>query len=121
MNTPTNTRTNTSTHTTAPGPWKDAEPGVTRRLVAAGDTMMAMEVRFEPGAEGARHSHPHEQLSRLLAGRLTFYLGDDERELGAGDVIVIPGGLEHGVLAHEESLLIDVFSPLREDLLEALR
>ncbi len=117
MNTPTNTRT----HTTAPGPWKDAEPGVTRKLVAAGDTMMAMEVRFEPGAEGARHSHPHEQLSRLLAGRLTFFLGDDERELGAGDVIVIPDGLEHGVLAHEESLLIDVFSPLREDLLRALR
>lgn len=103
------------------GAWKNAEPGVTRRLVAAGDKMMAMEVRFEPGAEGARHSHPHEQLSRLLQGRMTFYLGDEERELNAGDMIVIPGGLEHGVLAHEESLLIDVFSPLREDLLGALR
>ncbi len=110
---------NTSTPTS--GPWKPAEPGVTRRLVAAGETMMAMEVRFDSRAEGARHSHPHEQLSRLLAGRLTFYLGDDEKELNAGDVIVVPGGLEHGVLALEESLLIDVFSPLREDLLEALR
>ena len=103
------------------GPWKSAEPGVTRRLVAAGDKTMAMEVRFERGAEGARHSHPHEQLSRLLAGRMTFYLGEDEKELNAGDMIVIPGGLEHGVLALEQSLLLDVFSPLREDLLEALR
>ena len=103
------------------GPWKDAEPGVTRRLVAAGDKTMAIEVRFEPGAEGARHSHPHEQLSRLLEGRMTFYLGEEEKELKAGDVIVIPGGLEHGVLAHEASLLLDVFSPPREDLLEALR
>ena len=111
----------TSVDSLVTGRWKNAEPGVTRRLVAAGKTMMAMEVRFEPGAEGARHSHPHEQLSRLLEGRMTFYLGDGERELNAGDVIVIPGGLEHGVLAHEESLLIDVFSPLREDLLEALR
>ena len=107
--------------TPMPGAWKNAESGVTRRLVAAGESMMAMEVRFEPGAEGARHSHPHEQLSRLLDGRMTFYLGDEARELKVGDVIVIPGGLEHGVLAHEESLLIDVFSPLREDLLEALR
>lgn len=112
---------NTPVSTPVTGAWKNAEPGVTRRLVAVGDTMMAMEVRFEPGAEGARHSHPHEQLSRLLGGRMTFYLGDEERELSAGEVIVIPGGLEHGVLAHEECLLIDVFSPLREDLLEALR
>lgn len=111
----------TSTNTSMTETWKNAELGVTRRVVAAGDKMMAMEVRFEPGAEGARHSHPHEQRSRLLNGRMTFYLGDEERELNAGDVIVIPGGLEHGVLAHEESLLIDVFSPLREDLLEALR
>lgn len=103
------------------GPWKPAEAGVTRRLVAAGAKTMAMEVRFEPGAEGARHSHPHEQLSRLLAGHMTFYVGDEEKDLQAGDMIVIPGGLEHGVVAHEASLLLDVFAPLREDLLEALR
>jgi len=103
------------------GPWKPAEAGVTRRLIAKGDKTMAMEVRFEKGAKGNLHSHPHEQLSRLLKGRMTFYLGDKQKEVTEGEMVLIPGGLEHGVLAHEASLLLDVFSPVREDLLEALK
>ena len=103
-----------------PGDWKTAEPGVTRRLLTRGEKTMTMEVRFEKGAKGARHSHPHEQVSRVLEGHMTFFLGDTQHELFKDDMIVIPGDLEHGVLAHTESTLLDIFSPVREDLLEAL-
>jgi quercetin dioxygenase-like cupin family protein len=102
------------------GSWKPAEPGVKRRMVAGGKNMMAMEVSFEVGAEGTKHSHPHEQVSRLLKGRITFFLGDETYELIEGQMIVIPGNVVHGVRAHEESLLLDIFSPPREDLIKAL-
>ncbi len=100
--------------------WKPAEAGVTPRMVASGKNMMAMEVRFEAGAEGNKHSHPHEQVSRLLKGRMAFFLGDETHELKEGEMIVIPSNVIHGVRAHEESLLLDIFSPPREDLITAL-
>lgn len=100
--------------------WQAAEPGVTRRLVANGASMTAMEVRFDTGAEGALHHHPHEQVSHVLEGRFTFRLGDTEVEVKAGDTVRIPGDLPHGVVAHERSRLLDVFSPPREDLLQAM-
>jgi quercetin dioxygenase-like cupin family protein len=102
------------------GNWKPAESGVKRRMVASGKNMMAMEVSFEVGAEGAKHSHPHEQVSRLLKGRMTFFLGDETYELTEGQMIVIPSNVVHGVRAQEESLLLDIFSPPREDLIKAL-
>ena len=102
------------------GEWKPAEVGVKRRMVANGKHMMAMEVCFEASAEGNKHSHPHEQVSRLLKGRMTFFLGDESYELTEGQMIVIPGNIIHGVRALEESLLLDIFSPPREDLIKAL-
>lgn len=100
--------------------WQPAEAGVKRRLVAVGESMTAMEVLFEPGATGSAHSHPNEQVTRVLEGRFTFRIGDRELEVGAGDTLRIPGGVEHEVVAHETGRLLDVFTPPREDLLAAM-
>lgn len=100
--------------------WQPAEPGVTRRLVAVGESMTAMEVRFDSGAAGAAHSHPNEQITRVLEGRFTFRIGGREVEVKAGDTLRIPGDVEHGVVAHEAGRLLDVFTPPREDLLAAM-
>ncbi|RIH88473.1 Cupin domain protein [Meiothermus luteus] len=97
--------------------WEAAEPGVARRLVALGQRMMAIRVRFSEGAEGALHAHPHEQITQVLRGRFRFWLGARELELAPGDTLLIPAGVEHGALALEEGELLDIFSPLREDLL----
>ncbi|GGR73097.1 cupin [Deinococcus seoulensis] len=110
-------------HPAAPAPllrlgddWSPAEPGVTRRLVARGTSLMAMQVRFESGAAGARHAHPHEQLTLVLSGRFRFVLGDTPHEISAGQSLAIPGGTEHEALALEAGELLDMFSPVREDL-----
>ncbi|CAM3380918.1 cupin domain-containing protein [Marinicrinis lubricantis] len=101
------------------GKWMDAEPGVKRKIFPPGHHLMLMEVHFEPGAEGYEHSHPHEQLSYCLQGRLEFRLNGVPTIVTAGETIVIPGNVKHGVTALEESRLLDTFYPLREDLLNS--
>lgn len=97
--------------------WFPAEPGVVRKLVALGEQLTAMQIRFEAGAAGARHQHPHEQLTLVLSGRFRFVLGQTTHDLGAGESVSIPGSLGHEALALEAGELLDMFTPVRDDLL----
>lgn len=97
--------------------WESAEPGVKRKIFPPGNELMMMEVRFEEGAIGYEHSHPHEQMSYCLKGRLEFTIDGQVHLLQEGETISIPGGAKHGVKALEQSALLDSFTPLREDLL----
>lgn len=99
------------------GEWEPAEPGVKRYIFSPGASLMMMEVRFEEGAEGYMHSHPHEQMSYCLKGAIEFTIDGVKTVVRAGETIVIPGGAKHGVKALEPSALLDTFTPLREDLL----
>ncbi|GGG00034.1 hypothetical protein GCM10010916_16590 [Paenibacillus abyssi] len=56
------------------GEWENAEPGVKRKIFAPGERLMMMEVHFEAGAEGYLHSHPHEQMSYCLKGKIQFVI-----------------------------------------------
>lgn len=99
--------------------WENAEPGVKRKIFSPGSALMMMEVHFEEGAEGYEHSHPHEQMSYCIAGKLEFRLDGQVHLLEAGETISIPGGVRHGVKALTKSILLDAFTPLREDLLKS--
>ena len=100
------------------GEWEPAEPGVTRKIFEPGSSIMMMEVRFEAGAEGYAHSHPHEQISYCLRGAVEFTVDGKKTTVRAGETIFIPGGATHGVKALEPSALLDSFTPLRDDLLK---
>ena len=97
---------------------KDLGGGVTRRVLAHNPDIMAVEVSFEKGARGDRHTHPHTQISYALSGKFIYSLDDEEYELDPGDSIVVPGGAEHGTLCLEKGALLDVFTPQREDFLK---
>lgn len=99
------------------GEWESAEPGVKRKILPPGESLMMMEVHFVAGAEGYEHSHPHEQLSYCLKGELLFRLDGEPVTIRTGQSIVIPSGVKHGVTAMEDSVLLDAFTPLRQDLL----
>lgn len=100
------------------GIWENAEPGVRRRILNAGEALMMMEVHFEQGAEGYEHSHPHEQMSYCLKGSFLFRIDGVEQRVSQGEAVVIPSDAKHGVTALEEgSALLDAFTPLRLDLL----
>lgn len=101
------------------GVWEPAEPGVTRCILNAAAGLMMMEVHFEEGAEGYEHSHPHEQMSYCLRGSFTFRIDGAEHSLKAGQSIAIPPNAKHSVTALQaDSALLDVFTPIREDLLK---
>ena len=99
------------------GVWESAEPGVRRRILQAQGRLMLMEVAFEADAAGYEHSHAHEQISYCIAGRFEYSLAGQIHVLSAGESIYVPGNVRHGARALEPGTLIDVFTPVREDLL----
>ena len=90
-------------------------PGVVRRTLTEGERMMLIEVTLAQGAVVPPHTHPHEQIGYLASGRLLFEVGDERRELAAGDSWLVPPNVPHQVTALEPSVAIDIFSPPREE------
>jgi len=87
------------------------------RKIAAGDQEMIVWWSMKAGAHAAAHKHPHEQIAVMLKGKMEFRLGGEKRTCGPGDVVVIPGGVEHEAYFPEDTEVIDVFAPPREDFL----
>lgn len=95
----------------------DLGGGVTRRVLSYDDNIMSVEVSFETGAVGAVHTHPHTQCSYVLSGKFSYSVEGESVELNPGDSIVVPSGLPHGTVCLEKGVLLDVFTPMREDFL----
>ncbi|PSL18895.1 cupin domain-containing protein [Shimia abyssi] len=91
---------------------------VTRQVLSDHPDLMVVAFRFDAkGAEGALHNHPHVQSTYVESGRFRFTLGDEEREVGPGDSFVIPSGMTHGCICLEAGMLVDCFTPRRDDFL----
>lgn len=93
----------------------DPEPGLKRQLLAYNKNLMLVRHLMQKGWEGARHSHPHDQLVYVIKGRLSFTGGSTTFDVKTGDSFVVPGGIEHQASAIEESEVLDIFNPYRED------
>ena len=92
-------------------------PGVEIYTTAAEKMMMSL-VEFEPHAVVQPHAHPHEQMGMVLEGRAVFFVGNEERILGPGQMYQIPGGVTHKVVALDEPVrALDFFYPIREEYL----
>jgi quercetin dioxygenase-like cupin family protein len=89
--------------------------GIVRKVLAYTDSIMCVEHYFETGAEGALHSHPHTQITYIAEGRFSFTVGDETREVSKGDTLCKQGGVKHGCVCLEKGLLVDFFTPKRED------
>lgn len=91
------------------------EVGMTRQLLAWSKDLMLIRHRFERGWIGAAHSHPHHQLVYILSGSIRIVAGGEEAIAHAGDSFVVDGDVEHQAFALEDSEVLDVFTPYRED------
>jgi quercetin dioxygenase-like cupin family protein len=90
-------------------------PGVEIRTCAA-EKMMLSLVDLAPGSVVEEHAHPHEQVGMVIKGHATFYIGDEHKRLGPGDMYRIPGGVRHRVVVHDEpTQALDIFYPVREE------
>jgi len=94
-----------------------AGDGVTRRVLAYTDGLMCVENTFEKGAVGPLHSHPHTQITYVVSGRFAFTIDGETREVTAGDTLLKTDGVPHGCACLEAGVLLDIFTPMREDFL----
>ena len=84
-----------------------------------GATLMICRLTFAPGTVTTAHDHIHEQMTIVEKGRVRFVIGDEEKIFGPGDVLLFPSGFWHGAtMLDEEVVLVDIFSPRREDFLK---
>ena len=100
-------------------PYKELESGVRRRIRSWGPELMAVEVAFDAQGQGAVHTHPHSQLTYCLTGSFRFEVDGKPVPLRQGDTIYFPSNVPHGCVALEAGLLLDVFTPARQDFAAA--
>jgi len=96
---------------------KAPAPGVIRKVLAYCDELMCVRNEFEKGAIGAIHSHPHTQITYVAEGRFRFTIEDEVREVGKGDTLCKRDGVKHGCECLEKGVLVDFFTPMREDFI----
>ena len=90
-------------------------PGVKLKTMWGEKIMMSL-VELDPKSEVPMHSHPHEQAGMVLEGEFEFTIGTESKKVSKGEYYIIPGGVEHKVVAGPNpAVALDIFSPPRED------
>jgi quercetin dioxygenase-like cupin family protein len=97
--------------------YRPALAGIEQKTLVYGDKTLMVEFRLQKDASLPMHTHPHEQAGYLVKGRIRLTIGADVHEVSPGDSWCIPGGVLHGAEIIEESVAVEVFSPVREDYL----
>lgn len=98
--------------------WEQTAPGMKRKVMAYDESLMLVRVEFEKNAVGALHSHPHVQISHVEAGVFEVEIAGEKKVLKKGDAFYVPPHAIHGAVCLEAGVLIDVFSPMREDFIK---
>jgi quercetin dioxygenase-like cupin family protein len=96
--------------------WEASAPGVVRKVLCHDAGIMLVRFKFEAGAVGAAHSHPHIQCSVIESGVFDVTINGKTKRLGAGDSYLVAPNLVHGAVAVEPGVIVDSFTPMREDL-----
>jgi quercetin dioxygenase-like cupin family protein len=91
------------------------EPGMQRNVLAYDPRLMLVRNFMNAGWKGARHSHPHHQIVYVVRGRICFEAEGSSWDMCAGDSVVVDGNVEHQASAFEDSEVLDIFTPYRED------
>jgi quercetin dioxygenase-like cupin family protein len=92
-------------------------PTIARKIIS-GDKVMVAQVFLAKGAVVPEHHHESEQITYILEGALEFHMGGQRIVVGKGQVLRIPSNVPHMAVALEETLDLDVFSPIRHDWLQ---
>lgn len=96
---------------------ENVSDGVERFVKSYTDELMVVENHFKKGAVGALHSHPHTQITYVVSGKFEFTIGNEKNIVQAGDTMLKKDGITHGCVCLEDGILLDIFSPMREDFI----
>lgn len=97
--------------------WEPAGDGITRQFIGYNTQLMVVKVKFETGAVGVLHSHFHTQGTYVASGKFKITINGESQVLETGDGFFVTPNLVHGAECLEEGMLIDSFTPIREDFL----
>ncbi len=97
--------------------WEEVTPQIKRKIVS-GKQVMVAQIWLHKGTIVQEHTHLSEQITYVVEGALRFWLGGKELILRRGEVLVIPSGMPHKAEVLEDTLDIDMFSPIRQDWLD---
>ena len=98
--------------------YKNVAEGTRRKVLAYSDNIMNVELKFEKGAVGAMHKHPHEQIGYIIEGSLKYKEeGKEDVVLNTGDTYIVAPNVMHGIECLTEVKLLDIFTPMREDFI----
>lgn len=97
--------------------WEDMGDGVSRQIMGWDEKIMMVKVKFEKGAVGTPHQHIHSQTTYCNSGKFEFTINGEKKVIDEGDGLYIEPNVVHGAVCLEEGMLIDVFSPARQDFL----
>jgi quercetin dioxygenase-like cupin family protein len=98
--------------------WEQVGEGMRRKIMAYDDNLMMVRVEFEKGGVGTLHQHYHVQITNVESGKFEVEINSEKKILQAGDAFYVPPHAVHGAVCLEAGVLIDVFSPMREDFVE---
>ena len=98
--------------------WQEMSKGVRRKIMAYDDKVMVVKVQFEKGGVGAVHQHHHSQITHIESGIFEVDIAGEKKILRTGDAFYIPSNVLHGAVCRKAGVLIDVFSPMREDFIQ---
>jgi len=98
--------------------WEVVGEGLKRKIMGYDDQIMLVKVDFQVGAIGVMHQHYHSQVTYVESGAYELTIGDETKTVKGGDSFYIPPNIMHGAICTEAGVLIDVFSPIREDFME---
>jgi quercetin dioxygenase-like cupin family protein len=90
-------------------------PGLTRKTLAQGQSMMICEFTFDAHVEIPSHSHPHEQVGYVVKGHVEMTIAGKKFELSQGDSYYAPSNVAHSALTLEPTIIVETFCPPRED------
>lgn len=102
---------------TNPEGYIKALEGIDRKTLVRGEKSLLTEFRMEKGSQLPLHKHPQEQVGYLVAGHIVLYIGNVQYDICPGDSWAILGDVEHAADILEDSIAIEIFSPIREDYL----
>lgn len=97
--------------------WEQVAEGLSRQIMGYDGKIMLVKAKFEAGAVGVMHKHYHSQVTYVEGGEFEMTIGDEVKTLVGGDSFYIPPQVMHGCVCTKPGILIDVFSPAREDFL----
>lgn len=98
--------------------WEQFGPGLYRQILGYSGDIMSVRVKFDKDGIAAMHSHPHTQTSSIISGKYEFTVDGQTRTVTAGDGVLIRPGQQHECFCLEPGIVIDSFSPMREDFVK---